>query len=176
MLRVFKEDPLAKPAPLTALAGSQCLKSLPRHGYGAQQGSEYFPYVGQLARKFASRRALSLLGFLDELSQQRRPVVLAVKNASDRMVSIRLDKLWYAVANELVVGNSHAGTVCLVPTRACPRDVPEPPSTVSDDHEHQPADVKLERPLNARAMHENTLVTRSPRAGGRALRVPVRAR
>jgi hypothetical protein len=45
----------------------------------------------------------------------------------------------------------------------CPRDVPEPPSTASDRHQQQPANMKLGRAFNPRATHGNTLVMRRPR-------------
>ena len=46
-------------------------------------------------------------------------------------------------------------------TDPCPRDVPELPSTANDRHQQPPANMKLERDLNLRATHENTLVMRS---------------
>jgi hypothetical protein len=44
---------------------------------------------------------------------------------------------------------------------ACPRDVPELPSTANDRHQQQPANMKLVQALNPRAAHGNTLVMRS---------------
>ncbi len=47
--------------------------------------------------------------------------------------------------------------------RACPRDVPEPPSTVNGHHQQQPMNLKLARDSDPRATHGNTLVMRSSR-------------
>jgi len=37
--------------------------------------------------------------------------------------------------------------------QVCPRDVPEPPLTANDHRQQQPANMKLARALNPRAMH-----------------------
>ena len=47
-------------------------------------------------------------------------------------------------------------------TSACPRDVPELPSTANDSHQQQPASMKLAQPSSPRATHGYTLVMRSP--------------
>ena len=57
-------------------------------------------------------------------------------------------------------------------TGACPQDAPEPPSTVSDRHQQQPANMKLGRALNPRATHGNTLVMRRSFVVSRALKMP----
>ena len=43
---------------------------------------------------------------------------------------------------------------------ACPRDVPELPSTANDRRQQQPANMKPARALKPRATHENALVMR----------------
>ena len=111
VLGVLKKDPVVKTAPLAAFTGRQCNEFPLRHRKRAQQSLQYLPYICQLIGKLVSRCTLGFPSFLDELAQQCRPIVLAVENMSDRMMSIRLDNLRYAVADELVVRNPHAGTV-----------------------------------------------------------------
>ena len=43
---------------------------------------------------------------------------------------------------------------------ACPRDVPEAPSTARDHHQQQAANMELARVLRPRGLHRNTLVMR----------------
>src|SRR5262249_2258384 len=57
---------------------------------------------------------------------------------------------------------------------ACPRDVPEPPSTASDRHQQQPVNLQLAQALKPRATRGNTLVMRGSLDGTRIR--PPRAR
>jgi hypothetical protein len=60
-------------------------------------------------------------------------------------------------------------------TDPCPRDAPEPPSTASDHHLQQPANMKLGRAFNPRAAHENTLVMRRSSPSDTPLNSPPKA-
>jgi hypothetical protein len=54
-----------------------------------------------------------------------------------------------------------AGAGLAYALRACPPDVPEPPSTANDRHQQQPVNLKLARAFKPRATHGDTLVMRT---------------
>ena len=68
-------------------------------------------HVGQLAGKVGGGGAACLLGFFDELGQQRLPVARLIEDAGDRAAAFGLDDLRNPVTYQLAVDNRHASNL-----------------------------------------------------------------